>query len=952
MSCQVQSSHKMLMELTTLPRYPVRDPFFKMMPRSLQNFMNAMTSADHTTYPFATTNSQDFKNLMSVYLDATLHPFLKANDFAQEGWRVGPADVPTTAEEAAKGVEEKDLLFKGVVYNEMKGSMSSGDMLFYIRHRDHLFPAIENSGGIPQHMTNLTHDQLKKFHADHYTPSNALVFTYGKMPLAEQLQEVGPVLDKFEAKAVDTSQKMPIALTEGMETVTVKGPVDPHFPRDQQHKASITWRMCDTSNLLETFSLEMIASLLLDGFSAPLYQNTIEVGWGASYSANTGMDASGKIATFSVGLNGLKKHDVDRLGDGIRNTLRGVKRQGAFDKQKVEGRLHQIELDLKHKSAHWGMSLMSSLTDSYFKGADPMAAVAAEELLGEFRTKLQQPRYLEDLFETYFLSDKHLTFVMEPSDEFEAEQAAEEAARLQTKIFEIQSKFATPEEARRSMAEQEHTLQQVQETAKDEDTSCLPSLHVSDITRRADTKEVRYSTIDDTKVQWREAPTNGLTYFRGILSLKDLPDDLRIYLPLFTSAINRLGTTTLSVEALEDQVKLKTGGINVGHHASTSPLDLDICEEGIAFSSHALDRNVPEMFSLLRMQIQEADFERPDTEGKIAELIKSSASSAINDIADSGHGYAARFAAAGLTPGARLSEEVNGMTQVRLMMELASRGSTGLSDVIDKLKVIQSFALARGHSLRCAITCGRESSSANEQALASFLRSLPADIMAPANEQQVPYPRDLKSFFPLPYQVYYAALALRTAPYVSDAAAPLQILAQLLTHKHLHPEIREKGGAYGAFASARSLGGVLSMATYRDPNPLNSLKVMNGAGRWAADRQWTNREMEEAKLSVFQGIDAPESINSEGMTRFLTGVDEEMEQRMREQLLDVKPAQVMDVAEEYLVKGLERGNSNTALLGKPQDFIKESDGWFTMPMGSGESPGGDGEEGDENMVVL
>lgn len=934
------------------PRYPVRDPFFKMMPRSLQNFMNAMTSADHTTYPFATTNPQDFKNLMSVYLDATLHPFLKANDFAQEGWRVGPADVPATAEEAAKGVAEEDLLFKGVVYNEMKGSMSSGDMLFYIRHRDHLFPAIENSGGIPQQMTNLAHDQLKKFHADHYTPSNALVFTYGRMPLEEQLQEVGPVLDRFEAKPVDTSQKLPIELTEGMETVTVKGPVDPHFPRDQQHKASITWRMCDTSNLLETFSLEMIASLLLDGFSAPLYQNTIEVGWGASYSANTGMDASGKIATFTVGLNGLKKHDVDRLGDGIRNTLRGVKRQGAFNKQKVEGRLHQIELDLKHKSAHWGMSLMSSLTDSYFKGADPMAAVAAEELLAEFRAKLQQPRYLEDLFDRYFLSDKHFTFVMEPSDEFEAEQAAEEAARLQSKISEIQSKFATPEEARRSMAEQEHTLQQVQETAKDEDTSCLPSLHVSDITRRADMKEVRYSTIEDTKVQWREAPTNGLTYFRGILSLRDLPDDLRIYLPLFTSAINRLGTTSLSVEALEDQIKLKTGGINVGHHASTSPLNLDICEEGIAFSSHALDRNVPDMFNLLRMQIQEANFERPDTEGKVAELIKSSASSAINDIADSGHGYAARFAAAGLTPGARLNEEVNGMTQVRLMMELASRGSTGLSDVIDKLKVIQSFALARGHSLRCAITCGSESSSANEKALATFLRSLSADVMAPANEQQVPYPRDVKSFFPLPYQVYYAALALRTAPYVSEAAAPLQILAQLLTHKHLHPEIREKGGAYGAFASSRSLGGILSMATYRDPNPLNSLKVMNGAGRWAADRQWTDREMEEAKLSVFQGIDAPESINSEGMTRFLTGVDEEMEQRMRERLLDVKPAQVREVAEEYLVKGLERGPSNTALLGKAQDFIKESDGWFTMPMGSGESPSGDGEESEENMVVL
>ena len=60
----------------TAARYPVRDPFFKMLPRSLCNFMNAWTFPDHTAYPFATTNAQDFQNLMSVYLDATLNPLL------------------------------------------------------------------------------------------------------------------------------------------------------------------------------------------------------------------------------------------------------------------------------------------------------------------------------------------------------------------------------------------------------------------------------------------------------------------------------------------------------------------------------------------------------------------------------------------------------------------------------------------------------------------------------------------------------------------------------------------------------------------------------------------------------------------------------------------------------------------------------------------------------------
>ena len=50
-------------------RYPVRDPFFMMIRRSLNTFMNAMTSSDWTAYPFASKNKKDFNNLLKVYLD-------------------------------------------------------------------------------------------------------------------------------------------------------------------------------------------------------------------------------------------------------------------------------------------------------------------------------------------------------------------------------------------------------------------------------------------------------------------------------------------------------------------------------------------------------------------------------------------------------------------------------------------------------------------------------------------------------------------------------------------------------------------------------------------------------------------------------------------------------------------------------------------------------------------
>ncbi|WP_231882938.1 insulinase family protein, partial [Oleiphilus sp. HI0132] len=66
-------------------KYPVRDPFFMMIRRSLNTFMNAFTSSDWTAYPFASKNKKDFNNLLEVYLDAVFFSRLDEMDFLQEG---------------------------------------------------------------------------------------------------------------------------------------------------------------------------------------------------------------------------------------------------------------------------------------------------------------------------------------------------------------------------------------------------------------------------------------------------------------------------------------------------------------------------------------------------------------------------------------------------------------------------------------------------------------------------------------------------------------------------------------------------------------------------------------------------------------------------------------------------------------------------------------------------
>ena len=102
-----------------------------MIRRSLNTFMNAFTSSDWTAYTFASKNGKVFNNLLSVYLDAAFFSRLHKLDFAQEGHRLEFAEPNNPSSE---------LLYKGVVYNEMKGAMSSTNSVLWQTMSKHLFP--------------------------------------------------------------------------------------------------------------------------------------------------------------------------------------------------------------------------------------------------------------------------------------------------------------------------------------------------------------------------------------------------------------------------------------------------------------------------------------------------------------------------------------------------------------------------------------------------------------------------------------------------------------------------------------------------------------------------------------------------------------------------------------------------------------------------------------------
>ena len=95
--------------------FPVKSPFDVLAKGSLNTFLNAMTGKDITIYPVASMNHKDFFNLMHIYLDAVFNPLIYDDQriLKQEGWHHELTD------------KDSSVVYKGVVYNEMKGAYSS-----------------------------------------------------------------------------------------------------------------------------------------------------------------------------------------------------------------------------------------------------------------------------------------------------------------------------------------------------------------------------------------------------------------------------------------------------------------------------------------------------------------------------------------------------------------------------------------------------------------------------------------------------------------------------------------------------------------------------------------------------------------------------------------------------------------------------------------------------------
>ncbi len=883
--------------------FPVRDPFFSMIKRSLSTFMNAFTASDWTMYPYSTQNRKDFYNLMDVYLDAAFLPNLDPLSFKQEGHRL----------EVEPSADGDRLVYKGVVYNEMKGAMSSPDQVMGRSLLNALYPDTtygHNSGGDPAVIPTLTHQHLVNFHRIHYHPSNAYFYTYGNLPLTDHVA----FLTKKVLAGVEGIDPLTVVAPQprwhAPKTVTYRYPLGKDEDPEKKCQVSVAWLTADIHDLYEVLALTLLEQILIGNAASPLRKALVDSNLGSSLADGTGYSGDLRDTMFACGLKDVKEGDDRKIEGIVFDTLERLTADG-IDPKLIESAIHQLEFHRKEVTNSpypYGIKLMLSFAGPWFHGADPVRVLRFTEDLERLKAETSEGPFFEERIRRHFLENPHrVLFRLLPDQTMEEEESRRVAGELER----IRSALA-PGEIERLKADAQ-ALAARQEA--EEDVSVLPTLSVSDIPPHVPAlRETRRH--EGLRADCYEQPTSGIFYFTAAAGAGGMAPRLLPLMPFFCYAFTRIGSTLRDYVDMAHQIDTYTGGIGAAVHARTVFDAPGTCLPFVTLNGKCLVRNQEKMFDVLKEMVSAYDF---TDLGRIKSLLLEFKAGLESMVVRQGHRLAMTLASRHFSPTHALNEIWSGIHQLKAIKEVAENIDDGkLRTLAEDLTAIGGLLFTRPN-LRMALIGEEQPLAAAVSPATALVDGLDREgeerFSPPVVEREEAVPREGWSTHTA---VSFVAKTFMAARMAHEDAPALAVIGKLLRSLFIHREIREKGGAYGGFSIYNAESGTFAFGSYRDPHVVTTLDVYRRAADFIRSGQYSDQDIEEAILQICSDIDKPDPPGPAARKAFyrkLLALSDETRNDYKRRILSMTRDQVIRAAERYFDPA---GTAAVAVVASPE----------------------------------
>jgi Zn-dependent M16 (insulinase) family peptidase len=859
-------------------KYPVKKPFVELLKGSMHTFLNAMTYPDKTAYPVASQNLKDFYNLVDVYLDAVLFPLITEDTFEQEGWHyeLESLDAP--------------LVYKGVVFNEMKGVYSSPDAVMHTQTQTALYPDTtygKSSGGDPRVIPDLTYAQFKRFHQTYYHPSNARVVFSGDDAPNKRLDILDAYFNQFER----IDPKSDVALQPRWNAPrkvngTYAGPVDPDKRRDGM--VSVNWMIDPPETREETLSFGLLSYLLAGNPAAPLRKKLTESGLGEGMIGG-GISTHLRQPMGGFGLKGVDPANADKVEALVLDTLRDIADTG-FSQEQREAALNTFEFNLREQNTGGtprGMTYMFTALGTWLHGGDPLAPLVFEDALGSLKDKAASGHF-ENEIRRLFLDNTHRltsTIVADP------EQGVREAKTEADKLAKVRD--GLDEAGLEAVLERTERLKALQESVdRPEDLAKIPTLTLGDLDREIRTVPTEESAIAGVRTLFHDLPTLGILYLDLGFDLHGVDKDLLPYLPLFGRALLQTGTSKEDFVSLTQRIGRTTGGVSQ-HKGLATRQDGQGTAAWFFLSGKSVPDKFGDMLGIMGDVLLDAQLSNRERFRQMALEEKAGFEARL---VPAGNAFADMRIKAGLTEAGWISEQISGVSYLDFLKSLVKRVDSDWPGVEAALKRIRDLLFNRSRMIVNLTADGALWSDASA-ALEGFVGGLPDRQIADADWSHAFVPKN--EGLVIPAQVNYVGKGANLKALGLELTAASAVALRLLNTTYLWDKVRVQGGAYGGSSRFDLGSGNFAFLSYRDPNLLKTLDAYDGAAK-ALRAEIGETDLVRSVIGVVGDLDRPEFPDAKGysaMWRILNGTSDALRQQRRDEILNTSRADFLALAD-------------------------------------------------------
>ncbi len=894
-------------------KFPVKEPFVELIKGSLHTFLNAFTYPDKTCYPVASTNERDFYNLVDVYLDAVFHPNLHPYTLQQEGWHYELEDP------------EKPMIFKGVVFNEMKGSYSSPDRVLMEYSQQCIFPDniyAYSSGGDPKAIPDLSWEQFKSFHDEFYHPSNSRIYFYGNDPIEKRFEILDEYLRDFDRRKPQNGIVLQPNFSEPKSERKFYSVGD----AAQENKAMMTvnWLLPANLDTELALSLAVLDHIIAGTAASPLHKALIDSGLGEEVTG-VGLENEMRQMSYSIGLKGIAEDSVGAVENVILDTLKKLVTEG-IDPERIEASLNTTEFRMRENntgSYPRGLILMLRALTPWLYDGDPLAAISFEQPLQNLKNAFaENAQFFEGLIQKYFLDNSHrVTLSLLPDPELQQREDAQEQERL------VSAKAAMSDEELAQVVENTRVLKERQaKPDAPEDLAKIPSLSLDDLDKAHSKIPIEIIEENRPKILYHDLFTNGIAYLSLGFDLKTLPESHLPLLSLFSRSLLQIGTDKEDFVQLSQRIGRKTGGVRPSVYTTTAN-DRYSTIPYLLLSGKVMMHQVDDLFEILTDLTTIVNF---DNQERFVQMLLEEKAGMESALVSAGHTISSSRLKALFSETGWLGDQTGGVSYYFSLLKLIEKAQSDWASVLAALQDMYARVFSR-KGFFCNVTLDGENWKNFKPRLDKFIDALPE-----TNFSQEKWQAEKGAAFQgltVPTQVNYVGKAMNIYDLGYEFHGSAYVAQKFLRTSWLWEKVRVQGGAYGAFCSFERKTGFFGFTSYRDPNTLETIDNFDNAGKFLRQVSLSADEIRKSIIGTISDIDGyqlPDAKGYSSMSRHLSGVTDDELQKIRDEVLGTTEKDVRAFGEVVQQLGV---NGKVAIVGSNEQIAeinREKNDWLEV----------------------